>query len=329
MRTFWKIFLLSFISFFIAFFLGSQTYIRESKQEMDSRIIEINDENSGKGNSKETKHSKKNGPYTSLSEAFKKSDRINAVVLGMEESRSDTIMVASFSPSTKKVDVISIPRDTYIHRRGYDKAEQRKFNSIYAVHGMGGVKKAVSHILHKAPIHHTIIMDYKGMISIIDAIGGVDIMVPFDMKYRDPTSVPPLNIDIKKGKQTLYGKDALDFLRYRRGNGKDIGYMDGDLGRIRAQQQFLSSFAQKSFSYRLPIVIKNGFNHVKTDIPLKKALAYGREAMGVKGDDFSFLTLPGKPEFRKFNGKLLSYYVYDPEEVEKLLHNIYNIKKTP
>lgn len=327
MRTFWKIFLVSFISFFIAFFLGSYTYVRESKHRMNSKIVKVEDEDKDKDDEKSHRPLKRVKRYTSLAEAFEKSDRVNIAILGMEESRSDTIMVASFSPSTKKVDVIFIPRDTYIHRRGYDGAEQRKINSIYAEHGVAGVKKAISHVLGKAPIHHSVIVDYEGVIKIIDSIGGVEIMVPFDMRYSDPTSRPPLDIDIKKGKQTLDGKNSLDFLRYRRGNGNNIGYADGDLGRIRAQQQFLASFVGKIFSYRLPIVIKNSFNYVKTDITLREALSYGKDAVGMKKDNFSFFTLPGEAEFRRYEGKLLSYYVHNPEEVQKILSDIYAIKK--
>ena len=68
--------------------------------------------------------------------------------------------------------------------------------------------------------------------------------VPFHMKYKDPTSNPPLDIDIRPGRQILDGEKALDFIRYRKGNNK-MGYVDGDLGRIRAQQEFLKAFLSK------------------------------------------------------------------------------------
>ena len=108
----------------------------------------------------------------------------------------------------------------------------------------------------------------KGVENIIDSIGGVEVMVPFNMKYEDPTANPPLNIDIKEGKQVLDGEKSLEFLRYRKGNNNKEGYIDGDLGRIKAQQQFLKSFVDKALSYRLPVVIKKGFDYVKTDIKL-------------------------------------------------------------
>ena len=262
-----------------------------------------------KGKSENKEKSIENKTYSSLSEAFKDSDRINIIFLGMEDSRTDTIMLASFEQETKKVDIISIPRDTYIHRKGYDQAEQRKINAIYGDHGVGGVKKAVSYILESIPIHHYVMMDYKGVESIIDSIGGVEVVVPFHMKYKDPTANPPLNIDIKEGRQVLNGKESLEFLRYRKGNNHKGGYIDG-----------------KALSYRLPVVIRESFNNVKTDIKLTEGLAYSTNAMGIKDKDFIFKTLPGEGEFKRANGKLLSYFTYDVLETKKLLEQIYKVK---
>lgn len=264
--------------------------------------------------------------YSSLTEAFKDSNRINIILLGMEDIRTDTILFATFNSLSKQVDVISIPRDTYIYRKGYNQGEQRKINAIYGEHGVEGVKKAVSHILGGVPIHHYIMIDYKGVENIIDSIGGVEVMVPFHMKYEDPTANPPLNIDIKEGKQVLNGKKSLDFLRYRKGNNNQGGYIDGDLGRIKAQQQFLQSFIDKVLSYRLPIVVKKGFDHIVTDIKLWEGLTYSRKALGIKRDDFTFITLPGKPELKKINGKILSYFILEPSEIKRVMEEIYNVR---
>lgn len=325
MKTFWKIFTVSFIFFVVAFSLGSYSYIKLEEENIDFNI--------GGGEykvekPKKLKRTEKVKTFNSLEEAIKNSNRINIVLLGMEDRRTDTIIFGSFDPDDKKVDIISIPRDTYVHRKGYDYAEQRKINAVYGDHGVDGVKKSVSHILEEVPIHHYIVLDYEGVETIVDSIGGVEVVVPFHMKYTDPTSKPPLNIDIKEGKQVLYGKEALDFLRYRKGNNK-TGYIDGDLGRIKAQQEFLKSFTKKALSYRLPVVIKKGFDYVETDIKLMDGLAYSKNAIGIKEKDFSFITLPGEGEFKKINGKLLSYFTYDSFEIKKILEDTYKIEKTP
>ncbi|CCQ97347.1 Cell envelope-related transcriptional attenuator [[Clostridium] ultunense Esp] len=324
MKTFWKVFIVSFIFFFVAIFLGSYSYLKSNEYRLGSNISSKEsriDEESSIEKTTPTIRS-----YSSLAEAFKDSNRINLILLGMEDIRTDTIIFATFNPKSKQVNTISIPRDTYIHRRGYNQGEQRKINAIYGDHGVEGVKKAVSHILEGVPIHHYIMIDYEGVENIIDSIGGVEVMVPFHMKYEDPTADPPLNIDIKEGKQVLNGKKSLDFLRYRKGNNNQGGYIDGDLGRIKAQQQFLQSFTDKVLTYRLPIVIKKGFDHINTDIKLFEGLAYSRKALGIKRDDFTFITLPGKPELKKVNGKILSYFIFEPSEINKVLEEIYNVK---
>ena len=157
------------------------------------------------------------------------------------------------------------------------------------------------------PIHNYVILDYEGVKNIVNSIGGVEVMVPFHMKYSDPTANPPLNIDIPEGKQKLNGKQSLDFLRYRKGNNKKTGYIDGDLGRVKAQQEFLKAFIDKAISYRLPLVVKSGFNHVKTDISLMEGINYSTNVLGIKVEDFNFQILPGKASLKELIEKFLSY----------------------
>ncbi len=328
MRTFSKVFIVSFICFFLAIFIGSYSYIKEKDIKLQSRIDYPIEEKMDIGKTIIKKleiEPKEPEVYSSLKEAMEKSNRVNFVILGMEDIRTDTIIFASFCPDTKKVSLMNIPRDTYIHRKGYNTAEQRKINSIYGDHGVAGVKKTISHILDDVPIHHYVMLDYKGVEKIVDALGGVEVDVPFHMKYKDPTANPPLNIDISPGKQVLNGEKSIEFLRFRKGNNKKIGYIDGDLGRIKSQQGFVESFIGKASNNILTVITK-GFSHVKTDISLVDTLSYGRKIIGIKDEDFELLTLPGYAEFRKIQKKILSYYVYDKNETTKLLEKIYNVK---
>lgn len=314
MKRFIKIFFISIICFSIAIVLGSYSYLKKDDMGIEKQI----------GGSLVVTKAKEIESYDNLKEARERSNRKNILILGMEDVRTDTIILASFCPDGKKVDLINIPRDTYIHRKGYNDPTQRKINSIYQDHGVKGVKKTISYILEDIPIHHYIILNYKGVENIVDKLGGVEVEVPFHMKYEDPTAKPPVKIDIEAGKQILDGKKSLEFLRYRKGNNN--GYADGDLGRIRAQQEFIKSFIDKS-SENMLTVITNGFSHVKTDISLIDSIAYGRKAMGMTKEDFNLYTLPGKSEFKKVNKRILSYYTYDKGETLKTIEEIYKIKK--
>ena len=71
----------------------------------------------------------------------------------------------------------------------------------------------------------------------MDNLSGIEIDLPYDMDYED--SSQNLSIHLKAGKQTLGGKEALGFLRYR------SGYVTGDLGRIDAQKLFLNAFINR------------------------------------------------------------------------------------
>ena len=56
-----------------------------------------------------------------------------------------------------------------------------------------------------------------------------------------------------------------------------------------------------------------------------EGLYYTRKLVGIKSEDFSIVTLPGEPEFRRYDGRLLSY-LYNPLEVKKVMEEIYNVK---
>lgn len=328
MKTFVKVFIVSFLFFVVAYYLGGFSYVKEKNlglgdnydfgfyeaEKIPDIIL-----------SKIKTEVKEDKTYTSLEEAIKSSPRVNFLIVGMEDVRTDSMMLASFNKDTKKIDVISIPRDTYIHRKNHNRGEERKINSIYNDHGIEGVKKSVSYILDNIPIHHHIILSYKGVREIVDLVGGVEVDIPRDMKYVDPNANPPLSIDLKKGNQILDGKKALDFIRWRKDN-RNKGYTDGDLGRIKAQQQVIKSLTTKAKDNLLNVITK-GMKHVETDINLFEAIGYGRSAVGIGEDSINFLTLPGKSDLRFYNRQLFSYFIYNKNEVKKMLEEMYNVKK--
>lgn len=329
MKRIFTVFIVAFIFFFIAIYIGANSYIQEQNIELESNIGFGFYENINIGKTIVKKleiQPKEPEVYTSLKEAVEKSNKINILVLGMEDIRTDTIILVNFCPDSKKVNLINIPRDTYIHRKGYNNAEQRKINSVNGAHGISGVKKTVSYVLGEVPIHHHIVLDYSGVEKIIDELGGVEVDVPFHMKYKDIYSNPPLNIDIPPGKQILDGKKSLGFIRYRKGNNNKGGYIDGDIGRIGAQQGFIKSFIGKAKDDMIN-TLRKGMKHIKTDISVVKSLSYARKAIGMDIDDFELMILPGNSEFRKINKTVLSYYIYNKSEVTNLLEKIYNVKK--
>ena len=259
--------------------------------------------------------------------AILESKRVNGILLGVNEGMTDTIMFCSLDTENKKMDIISIPRDTYYHRERYNGAADRKINAIYSSQGVEELIDGVQDIIgEKIPIHHYGIIDYKGVEKIVDLVGGVEVDVPINMEYDDPRDKPPLKIRVSKGRQTLDGKKAMGFLRFRENN-DGTGYQDGDLGRVKAQQQFMTAFLKKAVGLKLPSIIKTGFNYIETDVSLSDGISYGSKVVGISGDNINATTLPGLAENRTYGGLELSYVIHDPEKTEKLIKEIYGVSE--
>lgn len=246
--------------------------------------------------------------------AFKDKKRVNILLLGVNDNLTDTIMLASFDTDAKHMDVISIPRDTYYHRKGYNSEGENKINAAYRGNPVN-TAKAVSEILLGMPINYYAVIDYKGVENIVDAMGGVPMDIKFDMKYKDPYDKPPLVINIPKGYQVLDGKHAVQFLRYRK------GYVEGDIGRVKAHQEFMKSAFKQCLSFNLPKIAKTVFENVESDITLGKATSIATKAMGIGGDDIETYLLPSTPLPDP------PYYVIpDAEGTAEMINQIYSIE---
>jgi len=323
MKQFLKVFSIAFLCFTLAMGAGLFTYFKFYSVEADKNLEDEIDGEDVLGNEDD----KDDQPNTPLGKAIQKSKRINVVLLGMEGTRTDTIMFVSLDPDTKKVDIISVPRDTYYYRKGYEAYDLRKINAVYGSQKTEGIMSAIGNVLEGIPIDHYVMVDYKGVEKIVDSIGGVEVNVPFNMYYSDPTDKPPLLIDIKKGTQVLNGKKAIQFLRFRHNNDLTVGYPDGDLGRVKAQQQFIKSAIKKSISFKLPSVINATFKYVKSDVGMAEALLYTKDVYGITTDDISVITLPGTGQTKTINGTRSSYFIHDAEKTKELIYKLYGVEE--
>lgn len=252
-----------------------------------------------------------------------KDNRINVLVLGLEHKRSDTIMVATYDTKNKSADVISIPRDTYVDRDGFVNSGNNKINSVYTVKGIEGLSEIILNITG-LKIDKYVTIDYDGVRAAVDAVGGVEVDVPFHMRYTDPYSDPPLDIDIAPGKQLIKGDRAMEFLRFRKTNYSGYtGYANGDLGRIEAQQGFVKAAIKKALTFRLPVVVKEVYPYVDTDISLTEATSLAMGSVGLSAENVNFHTIPGTTQ--TLNG--LSFYIMDHQATKDLVYSILEINR--
>lgn len=253
-------------------------------------------------------------------ESFKDSSRVNILMIGVNDSLSDTLMLGSYDLKTKHADIISIPRDTYYERDGANTAAEKKINAVYGDDKAVGTAMAVSDVLMGIPINYYLVVEYDTVKEVVDSMGGVPMNITFHMHYNDPYDDPPLKIDIQPGYQILDGDEAVKFLRFRKGSGGYAGYPEGDIGRVKAQQEFMKSAFRQALGFSLPKVVKTTLENVDSDIPLGMASKLAASTVGLSGEDLTTWMIPGKPETR--NGA--SYWFTDEEGIETMLMQIYD-----
>lgn len=252
---------------------------------------------------------------------FKNSRRINILMMGINDNMTDTIMLGSYDMDKQQVDIISIPRDTYYERPGKSGASL-KINSIYNQEGVIGTAKAVSEILEGIPINYYAVIDYKGVAKVVDSMGGVDVNVPFHMRYRDVYDKPPLIIDIPAGERTLNGEEAIQFLRFRKTNVRGgQSYPQGDIGRIQAHQDFVKSAMSKAVGRKLPKVVKTFIKSVDSDLNVGTAVKIATKAISLEKEDVNTYLLPGIPPNRA-----PWYWTPDQAQIQEMLKEIYKTK---
>lgn len=330
MKLFLKIFAIALACIILAGAAGWIAYDKlfyEETKELEEDIVNVDEDQDGnKDVEKEEKEDEKE--KDPLKEAYENSNRVNFLLVGIQNGMTDTIILTSLDRDTKKVDMISIPRDTYYWRKGYDRpAEERKVNAAYPDHGIEATKKIVSDILMDIPIDYYVKVDYRGVEKIVDAIGGVKVNIPINMNYDDEWDKPELHIHFSKGTKILNGQEAIEFLRFRKNN-DGTGYPDGDLGRIKAQQQFIKSAINKALSFKLPSVIQKSIKHVKTDVNLKDAILYASDVSNLDvSSDVSMITIPGYDKYTDKGAGKSSYFFHDPKEVKKVIMNLYGVEE--
>lgn len=139
--------------------------------------------------------------------------------------RTDVIMVGAMHPDTQEAVLVSLPRDTYFNLPSY---HPDKLNHYYpkfcALKDKGKLDSTTPEDEMKrmlgeymgAPIDYAAVVNFKGFSDVVDAVGGVNVNIDQNMCYKDRGD--GTHINLKAGEQTLDGKNALDFVRYRKSN---------------------------------------------------------------------------------------------------------------
>ncbi|QUL97615.1 MAG: LCP family protein [Candidatus Fermentithermobacillus carboniphilus] len=249
--------------------------------------------------------------------------RLNILVLGIDGgvngkllknqktgTRSDVIILVSVDPETKAVGVLSIPRDTRVFIPSVNDLEK-----IGHAHAYGGPELAVRTVEEflKVDIDRYVRIDFEGFKKVIDTLGGVEIDVPTRMDYDDPYQ--NLHIHLEPGRQVLDGEKALEFVRYRQ-------YADGDIGRIKAQEQFLKALMDKVLRIatipKIPSLIADIKPYVVTDLTNDDIMYLAKIGLSIKPENVKMGLVPGQPGYIAE----VSYWLPDAQKTQEIVDEL-------
>jgi LCP family protein required for cell wall assembly len=245
-----------------------------------------------------------------------KKERINILLLGADTNSarqsqgevplSDTIIIATIDPATKKIGLLSIPRDLQVQIPGVgvDKINAAYSNgSLTSITGPGLVRATIEYNFG-IKIDYYAVVDFAGFQKIVDTLGGVTLDVPAPIK-DDEYPGEQFNytrVVFQSGLQHMNGIQALRYVRTR--------HDDNDFARGNRQQQLLMALRQQSLSLGLitkaPQLISQLGDTVRTDLPPSDALKLAKLGTEIKSSNITSYNLldattsqwnPGEPYY--------------------------------
>lgn len=225
--------------------------------------------------------------------------------------RTDTIFYVRLRGT--EATLVALPRDllytftSVVPDDGF--SYKGKINSVYERGGGAeGLRRAVENVLG-VPVEHYVILTFDSIMKLVNAVDGVDVNLPFPMKYTDRAA--GLFIDFSAGPRHLDGKDAVKYMRFRRWEGSDLGRLDRIKGLL---SQIVQKAQQPRYWPRLPAVAADAWNKLETTLSLPTALSLLPNLRGLTLKSATVPTLEqgnnlilDEPAMASFRAGLLGY----------------------
>ena len=256
---------------------------------------------------------------------------VNILIMGLDEARdvegaqptdlvgrTDTMLLARVDPEAKAINVMSIPRDTRVEIPGYgmDKINQANFE--------GGAELAAQTVMYNfnnVKIDRYVRVSTAAFREIVDLVGGIEVMVPTEMKYEDKTQ--GLVIDLEPGLQILNGDEAEQFARFRQDS-------YGDIGRVQRQQILLKALRKRLTNPmvlpKLPQIVRVLQSYIDTNLSLEELLALAGFGLNLDSQDMHMVMLPG--EFSDPEEYSASFWIADSSATSSLMSTYFDAKPT-
>lgn len=259
--------------------------------------------------------------------------RVNVLVLGIDKSvereasgsfRTDTMILVTVNFKTMDVDMISIPRDSYVKLYGKDGKlidEVDPFNKVNAAFSLGGSLKhggyqsamnTISALFGGVPVNYYLAVDMTAVKGVVDAMGGIDYDVDIDV-YMNGRELHP-------GMQHLDGQAVLDYCRMRHGS-SDVARAD------RQQRMLMALFNEMKTTGQianLPKIYTAVQESVETDLTFEQICSLSLIALRMD---------PSQLERHMVAGQFQSIYardcwLIDGDKLTKLLHDVFGAELT-
>lgn len=242
-----------------------------------------------------------------------------------DDGNTDTIMVVSYDTKNQDINIMSIPRDTMIN----EKWDIKKINSVYSRTGssIDSLANRVQKLVGFKPDFY-VKVELEMFVELIDLVDGVEFDVPQDMNYDDDWQ--DLHIHLKKGLQTLNGKDAMGLVRFRR-------YSEGDIQRVQVQQDFIKALIKECLSIqhwgKIKAYIDLAMKNVETDLESGSVVWFAANVLGLNGvpalkmEDVTTCTIPGDywgSAWSRDTHQEQSYVTIYPNQVVSLVNESFN-----
>lgn len=178
--------------------------------------------------------------------------KINILLLGRDaqnpiySGNTDSITILSIDKNTKKVFLLSIPRDAKVNIPGHG------MDKINAAYGLGGIKLTVNTVENflNIPIDYYVVINFEEFKSIVDTLGGVYI----DVEPHIAAARPELNG--KAGYTKLNGEQTLLYARFRQDNA-------GDIGRVKRHQKILGAIYKEALKPANLVILPSVINQLR------------------------------------------------------------------
>jgi LCP family protein required for cell wall assembly len=255
----------------------------------------------------------------------------NVLIMGSDQRKndkvghSDSMILVHVDLNQKKFQAVSIPRDTRVYLEGYG---YTKLTSVQYVkqtekgtkHGIEAAVSAVSD-LTGVPINYYVETNYWGLQSLVDAIGGINMNVPFKVKLTHPWYRENKNKVISAGTHSFDGKMVTEVVHER------DSLPDGEFSRQKMQEEALKGIAKKSLSPanigKLPPLVKSIPDFIiGTNMSTSDMLSMGLAVKDVNLDkQLQYHQLPGEGK-TMYDDVLKArnwQFVMDPDQIKEIM----------